>query len=299
MAEGRAALWHPERLSPLHGRCPPGFAMSGRAGRERHRHARPRGSHGDPRPAVVRNRDSLRAGSPGRDSPADNEDGELMARTKQRKAPTAKARPAVAKTAGRGTKATKARAAAKRATPAKSKPVAKKLLKAPAKKTVVASKTPVGGRAGKYTYSFGGGRADGRSEMKNLLGGKGANLAEMTQHRPAGPARLHHHHRGLHRLLRQRPASTRTTLDDEVKQGDGAGRADSSGKKFGDSAEPAAGLGPLRRARLDAGHDGHDPEPRPERPRRSRASRAARRTSASPTTPTAASCRCTRTSCSA
>ena len=38
------------------------------------------------------------------------------------------------------------------------------------------------GKAGapKYIYSFGGGRADGRSEMKNLLGGKGANLAEMA-----------------------------------------------------------------------------------------------------------------------
>ena len=32
----------------------------------------------------------------------------------------------------------------------------------------------------KYVYSFGGGTADGRSEMKELLGGKGANLAEMS-----------------------------------------------------------------------------------------------------------------------
>jgi pyruvate,orthophosphate dikinase len=32
----------------------------------------------------------------------------------------------------------------------------------------------------KYIYSFGGGRADGRADMKMLLGGKGANLAEMT-----------------------------------------------------------------------------------------------------------------------
>lgn len=32
----------------------------------------------------------------------------------------------------------------------------------------------------KYVYSFGGGKADGKTEMKNLLGGKGANLAEMT-----------------------------------------------------------------------------------------------------------------------
>ncbi|OGC12078.1 pyruvate, phosphate dikinase [candidate division WOR-1 bacterium RIFOXYA12_FULL_52_29] len=32
----------------------------------------------------------------------------------------------------------------------------------------------------KYVYRFGGKKADGKSEMKNLLGGKGANLAEMT-----------------------------------------------------------------------------------------------------------------------
>ncbi|MFQ6603914.1 MAG: pyruvate, phosphate dikinase [Fidelibacterota bacterium] len=32
----------------------------------------------------------------------------------------------------------------------------------------------------KYVYFFGDGQADGRADMKNLLGGKGANLAEMT-----------------------------------------------------------------------------------------------------------------------
>jgi pyruvate,orthophosphate dikinase len=32
----------------------------------------------------------------------------------------------------------------------------------------------------KYVYFFGGGKADGRADMKELLGGKGANLAEMT-----------------------------------------------------------------------------------------------------------------------
>src|SRR5271155_4240577 len=31
----------------------------------------------------------------------------------------------------------------------------------------------------KWVYSFGDGAAEGRAEMKNLLGGKGANLAEM------------------------------------------------------------------------------------------------------------------------
>ncbi|MGQ9779182.1 MAG: pyruvate, phosphate dikinase [Bacillota bacterium] len=34
----------------------------------------------------------------------------------------------------------------------------------------------------KYVYFFGGGRADGNESMKDLLGGKGANLAEMAGH---------------------------------------------------------------------------------------------------------------------
>src|SRR5215469_14817698 len=32
----------------------------------------------------------------------------------------------------------------------------------------------------KYVYYFGGGKAEGRADMKELLGGKGANLAEMS-----------------------------------------------------------------------------------------------------------------------
>jgi pyruvate,orthophosphate dikinase len=31
-----------------------------------------------------------------------------------------------------------------------------------------------------YVYEFGGGKADGKADMKELLGGKGANLAEMA-----------------------------------------------------------------------------------------------------------------------
>ena len=32
----------------------------------------------------------------------------------------------------------------------------------------------------KFIYFFGGGKAEGAARMKELLGGKGANLAEMT-----------------------------------------------------------------------------------------------------------------------
>ncbi len=34
--------------------------------------------------------------------------------------------------------------------------------------------------AAKWVYGFGGGKAEGKAGMKNLLGGKGANLAEMS-----------------------------------------------------------------------------------------------------------------------
>jgi pyruvate, orthophosphate dikinase len=37
------------------------------------------------------------------------------------------------------------------------------------------------------------------------------------------------------------------------------------GKRFGDAGRPAAAVGALRRARLDARHDGHHPQPRPQR----------------------------------
>src|SRR6266571_5297899 len=47
--------------------------------------------------------------------------------------------------------------------------------KKPAK---VASKPAA--KSGQWVYIFGGGKAQGRSGMKDLLGGKGANLAEMA-----------------------------------------------------------------------------------------------------------------------
>src|ERR671930_2702010 len=36
-------------------------------------------------------------------------------------------------------------------------------------------------KSGKYVYIFGNGKADGDGSMKALLGGKGANLAEMSR----------------------------------------------------------------------------------------------------------------------
>ncbi len=54
----------------------------------------------------------------------------------------------------------------------------------------------------KWVYSFGNGSAEGEAAMKNLLGGKGANLAEMSNQGLTRAARFHDHHRSLHLLLR-------------------------------------------------------------------------------------------------
>ncbi|MFW5662584.1 MAG: PEP/pyruvate-binding domain-containing protein, partial [Bacteroidota bacterium] len=47
-------------------------------------------------------------------------------------------------------------------------------------KTKKDAKKKSAGTKAKYVYYFGGGKAEGRADMKDLLGGKGANLAEMT-----------------------------------------------------------------------------------------------------------------------
>src|ERR1700691_4496700 len=51
-----------------------------------------------------------------------------------------------------------------------------KIARQPVKKSP-AAKTAT---KGKWVYAFGGGRASGRASMRNLLGGKGAGLAEMA-----------------------------------------------------------------------------------------------------------------------
>ena len=52
-----------------------------------------------------------------------------------------------------------------------------KQAKKPVKKVVKKSVK----KSAKYVYAFGGGKADGNGSMKPLLGGKGANLAEMCR----------------------------------------------------------------------------------------------------------------------
>ena len=56
---------------------------------------------------------------------------------------------------------------------------ARKTARKPAARSRAKGKATAGGK-GKYVYFFGGGKAEGNAAMKNLLGGKGANLAEMA-----------------------------------------------------------------------------------------------------------------------
>ncbi len=77
-----------------------------------------------------------------------------------------------------------ASAKAKRATkpvlkPTKAKPAPKRAAVAVATKRAAPKAEPTAIK-GKWVYTFGGGKAEGASKMKNLLGGKGANLAEMA-----------------------------------------------------------------------------------------------------------------------
>ena len=66
---------------------------------------------------------------------------------------------------------------------AKSKKSVKKAVKAKVTtkaKPKAAAKAAATGAKGKWVYSFGGGKAEGKPNMRNLLGGKGAGLAEMA-----------------------------------------------------------------------------------------------------------------------
>ena len=91
----------------------------------------------------------------------------------------ARAKPAAVAPARKAVKKVAAKPAAapkKAVSPAPKKAVAKAVTVAP-KKAVSPAQAA---KPGKWVYTFGDGKAEGRSEMRDLLGGKGANLAEMA-----------------------------------------------------------------------------------------------------------------------
>ncbi len=88
----------------------------------------------------------------------------------------------------------------------------------------------------KYVYYFGGGKAEGKAEMKSLLGGKGANLAEMTNIKlPVPPGftittdvctYYYDHKRTFPRELKKQVETALTKIEKEMGCG------------FGDSKDP-------------------------------------------------------------
>jgi pyruvate,orthophosphate dikinase len=103
-----------------------------------------------------------------------------------RRASVTKARPARAAKPAAGRKAAPrpvakyvAKAAAKPGKPATVNKAAKTVATNKATNKSTATTKSVG-KKGQWVYAFGGGKAEGRANMRNLLGGKGAGLAEMA-----------------------------------------------------------------------------------------------------------------------
>ena len=116
----------------------------------------------------------------------------------------------------------------------------------------------------RYIYAWGDGQADGDGSMRDLLGGKGAGLAEMTYAGlPVPPGftittdacndYFRKPRRIAQRIVGRRPGGHRRS------------RAIQTGKASGLGRESAARQRTLRREILDARDDGHGPELRPER----------------------------------
>src|SRR5438128_1433350 len=88
----------------------------------------------------------------------------------------------------------------------------------------------------KYVYFFGNGKADGRTDMKELLGGKGANLAEMTNIGlpvPAGFTITTEVCNYFYAHGRQYPPELKAEVEAAMKKTEEA-----MGNKFGDAKDP-------------------------------------------------------------
>ena len=90
--------------------------------------------------------------------------------------------------------------------------------------------------AAKYVYFFGDGKAEGTAEMKGLLGGKGANLAEMTSIGlpvPAGFTISTEVCTEFYKNFHEYPASLKGEVDANLRNIE-----ELMGKKFGDPKNP-------------------------------------------------------------
>ena len=124
-------------------------------------------------------------------------------------------------------------------------------------------------------FTFGDGKAEGKAGLRDLLGGKGANLAEMANlGLPVPPGftiptsvctYFYAHDKTYPKELK---AQVEKALDHVGKL---------TGKAFGDAKNPLLVSVRSGGARLDAGHDGHRAQSRPQRQDRRGAGRDVRR----------------------
>ncbi len=113
-----------------------------------------------------------------------------------------------------------------------------------------------------YVYSFGGGTADGDGKMKDVLGGKGAGLAEMCRAGVPVPPGFtistevcniyFENKNSVPAEINQQVLTALAKLEKQI------------GKKLGDPTNPLLVSVRSGAQFLHAGHDEHHSEPRPE-----------------------------------
>ncbi len=126
------------------------------------------------------------------------------------------------------------------------------------------------GRAGQADLHLcRGQRADAQPARR-----QGRRSGRDDERRPARAARLHHHHRGLQRLLRGRQGAAAGPVGRRAGPYGRPGAGDGQGLRRPEG--PAAGQRALGGGLQHAGHDGHGPQPGPQRAHRQRPHRADR-----------------------
>ena len=128
--------------------------------------------------------------------------------------------------------------------------------------TAVADKKAADTKSVKYVYSFGDNSAEGNGKMKDVLGGKGAGLAEMTNAKLPVPPGFTIQTEACREYMRNGGVSKEVNrqMDEALDKLEKL-----QGQKLGGADNPLLVSGPLRRKVLHARHDGHHPQPRPQR----------------------------------
>ena len=112
----------------------------------------------------------------------------------------------------------------------------------------------------KMVYYFGGGEAEGKADMKFLLGGKGANLAEMTNIGLPVPPGITITTKVCKEYFKNNCQFPEGMWEQVLE---GLARIEKEmGKKFGDKENPLLVFRKVRSSCFNAGNDGHNSQSR-------------------------------------